>query len=262
MADTQTVNEATPDPKAGKQRPQSKTRFPYRTLSEAARVAQEIHGAGGVCARDQLAALMGHKSTKSGSFVTRLGAAKMFGLIEKASDGKFRTTQRGRDIVAPVSPQREAKAKVDAFLDVELFRRVYRQHEGSGLPGEAGLRNLLESDYGVIQSRIRPTVRIMLDSAKYAGFFDTAGDRSRMVIPVAQSGDDSLRTPPDNDRKTEGSGASGDGEGSGEIEMALRGLLRSLPKAGTPMSPKRRDTLVSAFTGVIAYLYPDPEDTG
>ena len=261
MADTKAVKNPAADPKTGRQRPQSKTRFPYRKLSEAVRVAHEIHDAGGSCARDQLAALMGHKSTRSGSFVTRLGSAKMFGLVEKASDGKFRTTQRGKDIVAPVSSQREAKAKVDAFLAVELFRRVYQQHEGSGLPGEAGLRNLLESDYGVIKSRIRPTVRIMLDSAEYAGFFDTAGDRSRMVIPVALSGDDLPRTPRSRDPKRERSGGKGGGDGSGEIEMALRGLLRSLPAAGTPMSAKRRDTLVSAFTGVIAYLYPDPEDT-
>lgn len=261
MEDITTVKDPPRDPKIGKQRPQSKTRFPYRNLSEGVTVARKIHDAGGSCARDQLAALMGHKSTKSGSFVTRLGAAKMFGLVEKASDGKFRTTQRGKNIVAPVSPQRETKAKVDAFLAVELFRKVYRQHEGSGLPGEDGLRNLLGSDYGVIESRIRPTVRIMLDSAEYAGFFSTTGDRSRMVIPVAPSGDDSQRVPQISDPKTGSSGGNGGEDGSGEIEMALRGLLRSLPKAGTPMSAKRRDTLVSAFTGVIAYLYPDPEDT-
>ncbi|MCY4645961.1 MAG: hypothetical protein OXE73_03700 [Gammaproteobacteria bacterium] len=259
MAELKAVRDSGPDPKIGKQRPQSKTRFPYRNLREASKLATTIHKAGGVCARDQLAALLNHSSTKSGAFVTRLGAAKMFGLVEKTADHKFRNTQRGKDIVAPVSPERAAKAKVDAFLEVELFRKVYEQHEGSALPGEVGLRNLFESDYGIIKSRIRPTVRIMLDSAEYAGFFDTAGDRSRMVVPVTSSGDNSQGLPGPSKQPKKGSGSGGDGNG-GEIEMALRGLLRGLPRAGTPMSKKRRTDLVSAFTGVIAYLYPDPED--
>lgn len=275
MAKQSTVKGATAGrPKGRPKGQQSRTRFPYYDLAEAVRVATVVHEkGGGVCDKTQLAALLGHKAKTSGSFAHRIAATKMFGLIDQGSDYKYRVTPRGKAIIAPVTPGHATRAKVDAFLAVELFSKVYRQLEDASLPDETGLQNLFENDYGIVRSRRAPTVRIMLKSAKYAGLFDTAG-KERMVIPPAlpdgyqdhraetpQGGDDALG---DSDSS---SGESGSGEGAGRsstspIDPAIAGLLQRLPPGGTPLSAKRREQLVTAFTHVVAFVYPDPEGDG
>ena len=246
---------------------QSKVRFPYYDLAAAVEMTEVIHQkGGGVCDKAQLAALMGYKKN-SGSFAHRVATTKMFGLVDQQSDYRFRITPRGKAIVAPVTPKRSAEAKVDAFLSVELFERLYEDLGGSPLPDDVGLQNLIRDDYGVIDTRAAPTVRIMLASAEYAGLFATAG-KERMVIPPGLPDNDGnyLPDPPlDGGRKRDDGSGNNNGGGGGDsptdsIDPAIAGLLRRLPPGGTPLTAKRREQLVTAFTHVVAFVYPDPED--
>lgn len=273
MAEIKAVSDPVEDPKKGKPRPQSDTQFPYYPLSDAVAVADALHNrAGGVCDREQLAAMLKHKSVRSGAFLSRIAAAKMFGLVDQGDDLKLRLTRRGKDIVAPAFPQRAALAKVDAFLDVELFRKVYEQFRGIGLPDEVGLKNLFEVDYGIVGSRIGPTVRVMLDSADDAGFFATTGNRSQMVKPVVGAGGNEhtpplpADNPPADTSRHGGGGGGGNGGGGGQdtsgIDPAILGLLKRLPPAGTPLSAKRRKQFVDAFTHTVAFIYPEAEENG
>lgn len=275
MTETKTVSEPAGDSQptegeaTGKPRaPHSKTQFPYYDLADAVKVATAIHvRAGGVCDRDQLAALLSHKTARSGAFLSRVAGAKMFGLVEQAHGFKLRVTPRGRAIVAPVTPDKTAQAKLDAFFDVELFRKVYEQHKGITLPDDVGLQNLFGADYGIVKSRCAPTVRVMLDSAEYAGLFETAG-KSQMVMPVnavrgdqnpprkAPRGDEPGHRGRDAGNRNENVG----GQDVGDIDPAIIGLLRRLPAAGTPLSTKRREKLIDAFTSVVAFIYPDQDD--
>src|SRR6267143_312006 len=116
MAEIKAVKEPAPDPKAGKPKTKSGVSFPYYGLEKSVEVAEIMHQkAGGVCDRAQLAALLEYSGTDNGSFLTRVAAAKMFGLIEQ--DGtNLRVSVRGRAIVAPISEPQAERAKVDAFL--------------------------------------------------------------------------------------------------------------------------------------------------
>ena len=182
----------------------------------------------------------------------------MFGLLARADGSRLRVTTRGKAIVAPVDLQRAAQAKVDAFLSVELFRKVHLDYEGASLPDAAGLRNMFENDYGIVKSRAAPTVRIMRRSAEFAGFFDTAG-RSQMVRPVnlhdvPQQVDDD-----ETDRRDEPSGTSDVTDAAG-IDPAIIGLLQRLPPGGTSLPAVKRKQLIAAFTSVVKFIYPEPED--
>ncbi len=260
MTERQAVAESADDPRKGKSRaPQSEIQVPYYDLENAVNVARALHAkAGGICDRAQLAALLGH-TVKSGAFMSRIGAARMFGLVERADGARLRVTTRGRAIVAPVDPQRAAQAKVDAFLSVELFRKVHHDYEGASLPDAAGLRNMFENDYGIVKSRAAPTVRIMRRSAEYAGFFDTVGS-SQMVKPMNLPEDPQQVDNDDQaDSRDEPRGNSDVTDTSG-IDPAIIGLLQRLPPGGTPLPAVKRKQLIAAFTSVVKFIYPEPED--
>ena len=271
MANEQTKAIPAEDPKKGKPKAQqSKTRFPYYDLSDSVKVAHAIHvDAGGMCNRTQLAALLDHTSVRSGAFLSRVASAKMYGLVEQAGGAELRLTERGKAIVAPVDPQTTAKAKLDAFFAVELFRKVYDQYEGSTLPNNVGLENLFGTSYGIVKSRRAPTVRVMLSSAESAGLFATAG-RSQMVKPVGLHA--SVPAPQEDRSASDGAGHAGDestgnraGGGAvqdaGHIDPAIAGLLRRLPPSGRPLSAEKRKRLIDAFTSVVAWIYPEEEDS-
>jgi hypothetical protein len=268
MSALKAVNEPEQDPKSGKPKQKSGTRFPYYDLADAVMVARTIHDkAGGLCERAALATFLGHKGINSGAFLTRISAARMFGLIDQTDDLKFRVTPRGLAIVAEVSPHLADRAKAEAFLAVDLFKKIYDQFYGTTLPAEVGLRNLLETEYKIVPDRIIPTVRIMNASAEYAGFFKASGDRSKMVMPVSLPVGGVQSPPPpkpqdqhqQNGGGTGGGGGRGGGGGGGNIDPAIQGLMDRLPQPGTSLSSKKRKALIDAFTYLVGYIYPEPE---
>ncbi len=255
------VKDAEPDPKKGKPRSKSGVSFPYFDLDASVEVARVIHErAGGMCDRAQLAALLQYSGVANGSFLSRVAAAKMFGLVEDTEDGKLRVAARGRAIVAPISPPQETQARVDAFLGVELFGKVYTQFNGTTLPENVGLKNLLATGYQVVAERIAPTVRVMLNSADQAGLFRATGDRSRMVMPLVGAYAPPPLPPEKEKPAAGGGGGGGSGDDPPDIDPALLGLLRRLPAVGTTLNDKRRKAVIGAFTAFVDLVYPDADD--
>lgn len=268
MAEIKAVADPKPDPKVGVPRRVSGTPAPYYNLDNSVQVARVIHEqAGGSCDRAQLAALLNYKGVDNGAFLTRVTAAKLFGLVLQEGN-QIRVTERGRAVVAPVLQADADAARVEAFLAVELFRKVFEEFNGQPLPLNVGLQNLLLTKYGVVPDRVAPTVNLMLDSAEQAGFFKMAGNRTRMVrplslgattpasLPSTSANGGSREPPPVEVPQRHGGGGGGEPP---DIPSAILGLLRGLPKEGTPLTTKRRDALVAAFTATVEYLYPDAD---
>lgn len=268
MADIRAAKEQAPDPKIGTPRAKSGVAFPYYNLVGSIEVAKAIHEkAGGTCNLAQLAALLGYSGVKNGGFRSRVGAAKMFGLVEQ-QDEQLSVSDRGRAIVAPISEAEAERAKVQAFLAVDLFKRVFDQFDGGTLPEDVGIRNLLSTQYKVVDDRVAPAAKVMLDSAEQAGFFKASG-RTRMVLPLGgvSSGQKPLASvvgaaqapAAPSSRERGGNGGSG-ADGSGSIHPAILGLLKELPSAGNPLSSKTRSSLIAAFSATISFIYPDEDD--
>jgi len=271
MSTVKAVKDPEPDPKQGKERAKSGVRFPYNDLAESIEVAKIIHEkAGGQCDLAQLAALLEYSGVGNGAFRMRVSAAKMFGLVEEADERKLKVSQRGQAIVAPISEPLANQAKVDAFMAVDLFKRVYDKFHGTSLPEQVGLKNLLITEYSVVADRVVPTVRILLESADQAGLFKATGTRTRMVLPLASSPTVPVPNPPIQSSQQEmpkvgggngggGAGGGGDDTGLSGIDPAILGLLRRLPPGGTPLTAKRRKALIDAFTATVGFIYPDAD---
>lgn len=244
--------------------------YPYFDLDASIKVAQEIHSrGGGQCTSDQLAAWLDYKSVKSGTYNTRIAAARNFGLIQSAG-GKFSVTDRGLKIVAPVMPEDALSAKVEAFHAVELFTKVFEQFRGKQLPPESGLKNLFKTvPYSILPDRIDPAVRVFLNSAEQAGFFSTTNDRSRLIeprigpqtaspAPTSTPGPSEETPPPVVDKPKPHPPAMIDGTGG--VHSAIIGLLRELPPPGSSWAPTKKKRFIDAFKATIDFIYPEDEE--
>lgn len=237
---------------------------PYFDLASSIVVAEAIYkNGGGTCTSDQLIAWLGYKTTGSGTYLTRVSAAnKHFGLIEVSGD-RIMVTERAKKILAPVMPEEAVNAKIEAFLSVQLFAKVFEHFRGNTLPPEGGLKNLFLNTYKILPDRVSQAVRVFLNSAEQAGFFSTTGDRTRLVKPstnasTAVSAPVSSRqteqaTPPERPR------GGGDGPPPG-VHSAIIGLLRELPLPGTQWSAQKKQRFLEAFKATVDFIYPDEEE--
>jgi hypothetical protein len=273
MADISAVSSPAPDPKTGKSKTRSEIAFPYFSLDKSIEVPRLIHErAGGRCGRVQLAELLGYSGVKNGGFLTRMSAAKMFGLIDELGDAIV-LTERAKKILAPVRPADAEQAKLDAFMSVELYRRVYEDFDGQTLPTPMGLKNLFLNNYKVVPLQVDAALRNLMDSAESAGLFKLAGTRSKMIKPII--GEHAAAMPPaptaapaaaDNTPRKEhergggGAGGGDGGDGMKGVHPALAGLIQNLPSVGTNLGPKRRQALFDAFKSTINFIYPEQED--
>lgn len=245
--------------------PKSGTQYPYFDLSDSIEVAKTAHEqGGGTCGRDLIAAALKYSTTRSGGFLARLYAAKQFGLVDFAGES-ISTTDRATRILHPVMPEDEQVARVEAFLAVPLFQKVYEKYKGGALPPEVGLKNLLKTEYKIVEDRIKPALRVMLDSAEQAGFFKATGDRSRMIAPVVGTGPKPPAVTPSGngggDEQRERGKPPGGGDGSPPgVHPALVAMLRELPRPGAEWPTAKKDRFMTAFRSIIDVVYPNPEE--
>lgn len=269
MVDVAAVKNPEPDPKIGKARPRSEVSVPYYDLAKSIEVARLIHhSGGGSCDRSQLAALLKYSGTNNGGFLSRISAAKAFGLIEENGD-QIVLTESGKTIISPVRVQDAEQAKLDAFLGVEFFKQLFDELGGTDLPQEVGLKNLFKNKYKVVQGRVDAAVRIFLDSADQAGLFRMAGNRSKMVKPIISTGNSGAAPPAVDGGASPPAGTppppppAGSDEATSlnakGVHPALIGLVQNLPPIGATLGPKRRKALVDAFSSTINFVYPEEE---
>ena len=251
--------------------------FPYYSLEKSIEVPRLIHQrAGGRCSRAQLASVLGYKGVKNGGFLTRISAAKLFGLIAENGD-VITLTDRAKKILSPIRPSDAQQAQLDAFMAVELYKRVFEDFDGHTLPGADGLTNAFLTNYKVVPNQVATALRNMMDSAETAGLFQIGG-RTKMIPPImpndgaapappprqdeGRDGDDDERIVrrPRRSAETDDEVRGGGGADMSGVHPALVGLIQNLPAVGATLGPKRRAALIDAFKSTINFIYPEDEE--
>jgi hypothetical protein len=267
MADLKSVTDS-PEKAARGPGPKSATQYPYFDLDDSIAVGKTLHEqGGGTCTRDLVAAALGYSTTKSGTFLSRIYAAKLFGLISIEGE-TLSVTDRATSILHPVLEADAIVGKRDAFLAVPLFQKVYEKFRGATLPPELGIQNLLKTEYKIVPDRIKAATRVMLNSAEQAGFF-VAGNRNRLIAPtgVIHTAVGKLESAP---AKIDGEGGQqqqperkqqppSGGDGPTGVHPALVAMLRELPRPGTPWPKPKKDLFMTAFRSIMDVIYPEQE---
>lgn len=259
---TPTVEAVKPSPPVEKRaRTVSGVSYPYFDNDASLRVGEVVQNvAGGSAAPDFLAAKLGYKSTRSGTFLTRVSAARLFGYVA-TSNGNFVVTERGRAALSPVMPDDAINAKMDAFMGVPLFAKLYQDFNGRQLPPDVGLRNLFLNTYKIVPDRVDDALRVFQRSAEQCGFFQHGRDRlikpsagvslpQQASAPLPANNDP---PPPPAERQRSGGGG---GDSGGGIHSAVIGLLRELPKQDESWTERERDDFLAAFTALVKFIFP------
>lgn len=248
-----------------KPRQLSATSYPYFNLEQSIKVASTILlNGGGTCTPDQLAHFLGYSAVRNGTYMTRVSSARLFGLISSQGNSIV-ITDRARAIVSPIMPEDAGKAKIEAFLGIELYRKVYEEFRGRMLPPETGLKNLFESNFQIVKDRVGPAVRVFYESAEQAGLFSQSGDRTKLIIPPLSFANISNHIqnelPPTQEEvapvvqeKVKAIGIVGDVPTG--IDPALAGLLRKLPPPG-PWNIIEKKRFFEAFKATFDFVYPE-----
>lgn len=263
MEEVNTVGAEVEPAPAKKGSARATAQYPYFNLVDSLEVARKIHdNADGACSPDQLASYLSYKSTNSGTFQTRLSAAKQFGFV-RSEDGELVATERAMKVISPVLPEDAVSAKADGFLSVDLFQKVYEKYKNMNIPPKVGMRNLLAQAYGLTEDRLDPAVRVLFESAEQAGLFHN-GDKTRLIRPAVKSNpaqrlNPHEMPPPPPDQQRQNAGGGGGDAGPPGVHTAIIGLLRELPPAGSAWPKKSKDRFVKAFLATLEFVYPDDE---
>jgi hypothetical protein len=257
ISDTETHNPTTAPPSGKRERLQSSIQFPYGDLETAVEVAVTMHNSGYLeCAPDQLAAAM-QQQVSSGNFRQKVSAARIFGLIE-TSPGRIALTDLGFRVL---DASQQKRAYAEAFLNVELYRKLYDDFRGKQLPPRPAALERAFEHFGVSPKQTDKARQAFDRSAKQAGFFGHGNDK--LVMPGG------LDAPPQPDLSHEAHDEhirTGDGEGGGELpphlDPLIRALLQKLPREKNWPLPSRAKWL-RALAMNLSFVYDaDEEDAG
>jgi hypothetical protein len=228
-------------------REQSTIAFPYMDLDVATSVAKSMIQAGGVeLTREQLAGVMG-QSVDSGSFITKIATARLFGLIAYVQ-GKYKLTDLGFAIVDG-DERRQKVARAEAFLSVPLYRRTYDEFRGRQLPPRPQGLELAFVNFGV-STKQKTNARLAFDkSAKQAGFF-AAGD-DRLIEPIINrlvTNAVPLEAPEARTTQPQAPEVSG-------LHPFIQGLLDTLPEPETNWTVEGRAKWLQAAAHIFDLIY-------
>jgi len=226
-------------------RERSTIEFPYLDLDDALEIVKAVHTvSGNVCQKDQLAAQLNQSAT-SGAFNLRLTTAKMFGLLSYER-GTITLTNLGKQAA---DTRNEKAARVNAFLNIPLYKAVYDEYKGRTLPPVTALETEMVR-LGVAPKQKDRARQVFQRSAKQAGFFAFQPDR--LVEPPTSGKLETL--------KEEGARGNAKPEFQARNEVlhpAIEGLLKTLPAAQTQWPAESRKKWLQAAENILDLIYLD-----
>ncbi len=229
------------EPTDKSRRERSAVAFPYSDLRSAIRVGQVLYEkAGASCDDEQLASWL-NQTANSGTFRSRLSAARMFGLVDYAQ-GRVTLTAPGREAIDDSSG---LSARADAFLKVSLYNSLYSQLRGHALPPAAAIERLMITA-GVSSKQADRARQAFINSAQFAGFIDPA--TGRFIKPGFSNA--VVVSPEPVDVRPSG----GDGD-SGGYHPFIVGLLKTLPPPESEWSVVDRAKWLQTAASIFGLIY-------
>jgi hypothetical protein len=227
--------------------------FPYSDLETAISVAKGVHLLGGECDLDQLAAQLKHESATSGGYRLKIAATKMFGAIDQERT-RVKLLTLGERLI---DDEQTKGAKVEAFLNVPLYKALYDKYKSSTLPPNSGLEAAIET-LGVSAKTKDRARQVFQRSAKQAGFFDFG--TSKLIMPAnvkaptktpasgVETSEDATKTKRGNNRDS-------------DYHPFVEGLLGKLPDSDTERvwSLEARKKWLEAAAKVFDLMYEDSD---
>lgn len=193
MNNEQELTNQTKPKEPPKKRMRSPYLFPAYDFSMARQITERVEKDGAGSLSEETLAIALHLSAKSSGFQLKTLTARQFGLLTKQRE-TLSTTPMAKAIFKPTTESEKAKALIDSFLAIPLFREVATRFKGQPLPQGQAFRNILEREFQIDSKRVSDAERVLMDSAREAGVLVTSGSNTylsteRVAIeePIAQA---------------------------------------------------------------------------
>ncbi len=158
-----------------KEKARSETAYPYYDLANAVGIVEAVRRAGGREASNaDVMKEMKVVKAADRQWAYGIPGAALFGLIERigrGDTGRIKVTDLGLRIVMASSPEAASAAKIAAFKKPELYASLLERFAGT-VPTKEGLKNLLYTDYKIVESMAPIAAEAFIDSLKVAGLVD------------------------------------------------------------------------------------------
>ena len=249
----QTVSAA---PKKVRERVRSQIAFPYVDLDAAQEVADAINANGG--SRGDLSALAGwmrHDSVSSGAFRNKIGAARMFGLVEKQKDTVL-LTPLGRRSVDPTQREAARARRSAACLSTAASTRPSREGYSRTLRVSRGRC----ADSAFPQKQTDKARQAMMRSAEQAGYFASGKDRLTTPSVLFQDG---TPEPTSEAQQDSDEGRDGNGERPGYTYALKHGedsITVSLSRDVLRLAKQDREFVLKVITKLEEYKGSKPQN--
>jgi hypothetical protein len=136
--------------------------FPKNTLEEALRIprALEDKNAGKPMKAGDLVRAVGYKMATDWRFLDLLRSANLYGLVGgTGANAEVAMEKTGADVVAPSSASQRQAALVEAFRNVDQFKRVEEHYRGKRIPEDEFFENTLVRDFDVPRDRVAVRIK-------------------------------------------------------------------------------------------------------
>jgi len=158
--------------------------FPIYPLSTALEIAEKVEEEGAGSLGETALAISLGVSAKGSGFQLKVLTAKQFGLLLRQGDNLV-TTQVSKSIFKPFDKEEKAAAFAQTFRNIPLFKAVSDKYEGSPLPSDDALRNVLEREFKVVHERVSSAQSMLVNSAKTAGVLQESQGKVYLVTKSA-----------------------------------------------------------------------------
>jgi hypothetical protein len=127
--------------------------FPQYSIEESRKILDAIKefNAGNPWSPAEIASAL--KMGKGANFFYLTAAARDYGLtIGTRETSKIEIGEIGKKFAYPKNKNEEYQATLEAFLNIDLFKKVYEYYQGENLPEIQYLKNTLKTEFGVSES--------------------------------------------------------------------------------------------------------------
>ncbi len=159
------MNEATTDT----------SKYPLFSLPSCMNIAEAVRDAGGAKSDVSKASIAAHLQVDENATTLsqRISAARSYGLVE--GRGSYKLTDTARSYFFPLGDQDQKRALLVFLSSPQVFNAVVKRFDGSKIPAQSMLANLLHTNFGVPESWKDRIAGFFLKSAAFAGAVDTQG---------------------------------------------------------------------------------------
>src|SRR6266581_4929919 len=166
--------------------------FPNRTLEEAIQIPKaidEVHGGNPMAAAD-LAKAVGFNLANDWRFKFLLRAANQYGLVSGSGEKAVVTLVRiGEDIIAPSDPSLRKRALLEAFHNVDEFKRVDQFYGSKRLPEDEFFKNTLIREIKIPRDRVDTFAAVFRKNIAYLTSFDARPGVSMQQLEGRRDGE-------------------------------------------------------------------------